>query len=425
MERKKLASITLGKIISGLTRTLKIGGGSAAPGLYALKLYPNLIKELVSQLPLNIIITGTNGKTTTSRMLAHFAQKQGLKVLRNSTGSNLERGVASTLISASHILSGKLKKYDLAIWELDEAAFNQLAPILNPKMVVFLNVFRDQLDRYGEVDTVVNKWVETLEKINKSATIYLNSDDYNLAQLKDSFKGRVVTFGLENHQITGEKSLKKSNLPKAEFQITDIKEKGFLGTSFKIKFNNLIAPFTLPLPGIYHLYDFLASFACAQELKIDPKSIKDSLNNFSPAFGRVEKTKDGYICLIKNPTGATQVFEMIKKELKKEDRLLVALNDKLADGTDISWIWDADFELLQKSKIFCSGSRAQDLALRLKYADFDGKSLQIEEDLKKALTGARKGLKGRLFVLPTYTALLELQKLLAKEGAKEHYWKEK
>src|ERR1035437_6873439 len=152
-------AILLGKAIFKISRFLKLGGGSAAPGLWALKLYPDLVEELVKKIPTNIIITGTNGKTTTARMLSHFAKSSGLKVIRNHTGSNLERGIASTLISHN-------TPADIGIWELDEAIFNTIGPKINPDIIVFLNVFRDQLDRYGEVNSVVNNWAQTLKKIN-------------------------------------------------------------------------------------------------------------------------------------------------------------------------------------------------------------------------------------------------------------------
>ncbi len=184
----------------------------------------------------------------------------------------------------------------------------------------------------------------------------------------------------------------------------------------------------MPLPGIYHIYDALAAFACAHHLNLPIRRLTDTLKTYSPAFGRVEKLPFGYIFLIKNPAGATQVFETIAPNIKTGDRLLLALNDNLADGTDVSWIWDAGFERLQATgyrlQIIVSGSRANDLALRLKYAGFDPKMITVEFDLQKAFRQARNTLKGRLFILPTYTAMLELQSILVKSHLKKHYWKE-
>lgn len=422
-----LLSLVVGKIILQMSRFFKIGGGSAAPGYYALKIYPKLVSELVKFIPQTIIITGTNGKTTTSRMLAQFATDAGFKVIRNSTGSNLERGIASTLISRSHFPRGEID-VDLAIWELDEAAFNSVVPKLKPDMIVFLNVFRDQLDRYGEIDTVVKKWGETLKKVGSKIKVFINGDDQNLLDLKKSFKGKIQTFGLEEYAIAGEKVIKQPQKQKLDFSASNIKTSGLSGTKFTIQSVNSSTDFTLPVPGIYHIYNFLAALVVSQNLDVPVQVIKKSLQNFSPAFGRVEKLDFGYIFLIKNPAGATQVLQTLAPQIRKGDRLLIALNDNLADGTDVSWIWDSDFEKLKvknsKLKVYVSGTRAQDLSLRLKYARFDPKSLIVENDLKKAFNQARKGLKGRLFILPTYTALLELQEILAKQGLKNPYWQE-
>lgn len=380
-----VAAVFLGKSISYFSRLFKIGGGTAAPGLYALKIDPDLVSNLVKKIPRNIIITGTNGKTTTSRMVAHFAREAGFKVIRNHTGSNLERGIASTLISNN-------LQTDLGIWELDEAAFNTVTPKIKPDLVVILNVSRDQLDRYGEVDKVVADWCQTLKKLPKSTTLLINKD---LSKLKSCFAGKVLTFGLP-------KDIKLNKLESSNFKFLDL-------------------PVRLPLPGIYHVYNAVAALSAANELKLSINKSIQSLKTFKPAFGRVEKFEWGYIFLIKNPAGATAVIETIAPHIKKEDRLLIALNDDLADGTDVSWIWDIEIQPLSEIQPICSGTRAYDLANRLKYA---GLKSDIEPDLKKAFSKAKNKLKGRLFILPTYTAMLGLQKILTKTGVKPHYWKE-
>ncbi|MBI2334239.1 DUF1727 domain-containing protein [Candidatus Daviesbacteria bacterium] len=379
-----LLAILAGKIIALLTRFFHIGGGSAAPGLYALKIEPKLIEKLIINIPKNIVITGTNGKTTTARILAHIAQEAGLKVIRNHTGSNLERGIASALIADYRLPT---TDYRLGIWELDEAAFNSVVPKIKPDIIIFLNVSRDQLDRYGEVDKIVNDWCDTLSKLDPKTTVLINADEPDLAKLKNCFS---------NTKEFGKKDLK------------NIKLNGLNGSEFKIK--NLI--FKINLPGMYHIYDALAAITCAKLLNLPVKN----LTNFQPAFGRFEKLPFGYIFLIKNPAGATEVFKTIAPHVKPRDRLLLALNDNIADGTDVSWIWDSEFELLPKNHTYVSGTRAYDLAVRLKYADLKA---VVEPNLKKALQEARKGLKGSLFIMPTYTAMLELQKIL-----KKRYWEE-
>lgn len=430
---RELAAILLGKAIFWTCRLLNLGGGSAAPGLYGLKIDPDLVKKLASKIPANIIITGTNGKTTTSRMLSHFAKSHGHKVIRNHTGSNLERGIASTLIQnisfhvnvthTRHGLDGHI-----GIWELDEAAFNLVCPKIQPNTVVFLNVFRDQLDRYGEVDTVVKNWAETVKFINPKTNILINGDDASLNKLQKAFTGKVSKFGVKDYKIIGESIEYHKEQENLDFEAENVKLKGLSGSAFDLQTTTCNLSTNLSLPGIYHIYDFLAAFAAGETLGFDGKKMIGSLKNFSPAFGRVEKLPFGYIFLIKNPAGATQVFETIAPHLQKNDRLLLALNDNLADGTDVSWIWDVNFEQLTidngKLTIICSGTRAYDLANRLKYAGFEPGTIQLEPDLKQALKVARKGLKGRLFVLPTYTAMLELQDILAKSGIKKHYWEE-
>lgn len=426
-------SICLGKIIIFATKLFKLGGGSAAPGYYALKLYPNLVTKLAQQIPKTVVITGTNGKTTTARLLSQFAEVENLRILKNATGSNLERGVASALIANFNLLKGRVRDIDLAIFELDEAAFNNVIPKLSPDLIIFLNVFRDQLDRYGEVDSIVKKWEVTLNNISKNCMLLINGDDRNLLQMKKSFKGKTFTFGVENYKIRGEVNFKNIGDEKLDLEAKNVNLLGLDGVKFELNEKDGLWHFLLPVPGIYHIYDFLAAYIAASKLGIERKSIIQALRTFSPAFGRVEKFKltpsnEAYIFLIKNPVGASQVFEVIKGEVKPNDRLLIALNDNFADGTDVSWIWDSEFEKLkvqsEKLKIIVSGTRAEDLSVRLKYADFESEPIIIENDLQSALKEAKDGLEGRLFILPTYTALLELQKILAKSGLKKEYWRE-
>mgnify|MGYP001562644406 CR=1 FL=1 len=424
-----ILAILVGKLIAYFSKTLHFGGGSAAPGLYALKIEPKLVEKLIQKIPQNIVITGTNGKTTTARMIAHFAKESNLKVIRNHTGSNLERGIASALIQSLGVNlrhTGCVLDRHLGIWELDEATFNSVAPKIKPDLVVFLNVFRDQLDRYGEIDSVVKNWCEALKDLPKDTLVLLNGDDTNTLKLKNCFKGSVETFGVEGFKIEGEAIEKRKTQPKLDFEAKNVKQNGLNGSSFSLIINQESLIINLPLPGIYHIYDALAAIAAASNL---PLTINHKLlTNFQPAFGRFEKLPFGSIFLIKNPAGATQVFETINPNLRPNDRLLLTLNDNLADGTDVSWIWDANFELLttnHKPLIICSGARATDLAVRLKYAGFDPKNITVEPNLENALEQARKGLKGALYILPTYTALLEIQKILVKMKIKQNYWREK
>ncbi|MCL5410004.1 MAG: MurT ligase domain-containing protein [Patescibacteria group bacterium] len=431
MDLTLILSIILGKLILHLTRIFKIGGGSAAPGLYALKIDPNLIQKLSSKIQKSVVITGTNGKTTTARLLAHLVQAQNLKILRNVTGSNLERGVASALVHKSN-LWGQIKDVDLAIWELDEAAFNQVVNKIKPQIIVFLNAYRDQLDRYGEVDNVVNKWLETLNNLHFNPQIWVNGNDPNTLRLVQTKQLSCEIFHLNGIQARFEKAVDQiSTQQKPALQATVTKDRGLAGTEIKLTFQNSEHQLLFPIPGIYHTFDLLAACAAYCSLNLPISQINSQLKNYSPAFGRVErltvKNKDTYIFLIKNPVGASMVFETLQPIVTSKDSLILALNDNFADGRDVSWIWDAELEILthkSPAQIICTGSRVYDLALRVKYSQGYPQSILTFTHLKMALEQALATTSGKIFILPTYTAMLELQNLLTEMKIKPAYWKE-
>lgn len=422
--RTHLAKLT-GKLISKTTRTLKLGGGSAAPGLYALKIDPNLIENLIKQIPQNIVITGTNGKTTTSKLIDHLLTKQSFKVIRNSTGSNLERGIASALIHHTD-----LSKFDVGVWELDEAAFKKTVFKIKPKIIIFLNAFRDQLDRYGEVDSVTKSWQEVLSKIDWNSNVLVNSSDTNILDLRNTKNPNLAfyQFNSPDSKVLFEKQSHQKSAD--DFSVKVLKNNGLDGFDVELLSPSGEMKLNFPLPGSYQLFNLAAALGTIYLLNVGFENLEKNLSDFQTAFGRVEKFQikdhEGFIFLIKNPSGATAVFETIKPEITENDRILIALNDNFADGTDVSWIWDANFELLSEIdvQILCSGTRAADLAVRLKYAGIDSKLIVVQQDLKKALKEATAGLNGRLFIFPTYTALLELQRILVELGIKKHYWKE-
>lgn len=425
---RKIAAIWLGKSLLFITKLLRLGGGSAAPGLYALKIDPNLIQELVKDIPKSILVTGTNGKTTTSKLINHLALANGLKTIRNSTGSNLERGIASTLIKSSEL---GIVKADLAIWEIDEAAFNKMAPILKPDLIIFLNAFRDQLDRYGEVDSVVKNWGLTLKTLPKSTKILINSDDKMLLPLLETANGQGSCFKIIGSTVKGEHAPHTKAKITADFTARKLLLEGLDSTTFRLLVNLQETSLKLPLPGEYNVYNFLAAFGALKLLGYPIDNLLKTLESFKPAFGRFEKVilknnLDCYVSLIKNPTGASEVFKTVSKNLQPEDTLLIALNDNFADGKDISWIWDADFEALNNhsASVYVSGQRALDMAVRLKYAGFDQSTVRIVRSLEDAFKQAQISLKGRLFILVTYTALLKLQAIFKAQGLRDHYWKD-
>ena len=468
MDLKLLLAIFTGKLIAVIIRILGKTGATSAPGLYTLKIDPHLVKKLSKQIQSgSIIISGTNGKTTTARLISTILSKK-YNIIHNRSGSNLLRGIASTLISKSSLL-GKFKS-NLAIWEVDEAALPEAIENTSPKIIVLLNLFRDQLDRYGEVDAIRTKWQKSLSKLPASSTLIANADDPGISFLTKSFKGKTIFFGISDKQINLPKTANvadirhclncQSNLkytailsahmghyscanchlqrPKPHVNASNLK---FLKDfKSKVKFSIFNFQFSIEynLPGLYNVYNVLAAFGVAKTAKLDLSIAKKAVHEFSAAFGRFQKikinNKNIIIFLIKNPAGANEIIRILGQ--KDKLNLLLILNDNIADGRDVSWIWDTDWELLtsKTKKVQISGTRAWDLATRLKYAGYKlGKNdiymgnhiphkyrnKEIYYSIKQTLKKLNK--KDTLLVLPTYTAMLEIQKSLNKMGA-ETQW---
>ncbi len=451
MDLRLTTALTVAKLIA-FSLKAKGSGATAAPGLIALKIDPNLIGKLCAKISGgSIIISGTNGKTTTAR-LTFDALSKDHKIIHNRQGSNLMRGIASALIAKTTI-SGKVLG-DLAIWETDEATLPVAIKDTSAQIVVLLNLFRDQLDRYGEVEATRQKWQETISKLPKTATLILNADDPGVASFYKIFSGKISTFGINDPKIStfqttgvldikncpvcqskliyktytfghlGDYKCTKCDFKKPNIQISasnllfgqdfitsaDIK---IASANYKTKYN---------LPGIYNVYNVLAAASIATALKISAKKILDSTKNFTPVFGRFQKIqikdKNIYIFLIKNPTGANEILKVLSAN--NNINLLTILNDNFADGTDVSWIWDTNWETLSQktNNITISGTRAWDIATRLKYAGYrlskDNVYEQIESSIEAALSTMNKN--NTLYILPTYTALLSLEQILKKES---------
>lgn len=455
----KTLAISLGKAVSFGTNFIG-SGGTAAPGLLAQKINPNILSEFSSQLTLgSVLISGTNGKTTTARILATILKEAGIKTIHNSEGSNLIRGLTSTFIKNSSV-TGKVKA-DLGIFEVDEATVPEAIGLLKPKIIVLNNLFRDQLDRYGEVDKIRRIWEEVLESLPEETTVVLNADDPSIAHLGHKLKNKVVYFGLELKDETfkrpyhaidvtrclecntpldysfyylshlGEYQCPKCGLdrPTPRVFATSLESKGIQGTKVTLNIEGEKYATTIPSAGLYNLYNTLGAITAALALKINHDLIKLGLVNFKGVFGRLEKipVKDKFlvVALAKNPVGFNEVLKTIFQTDEKR-RTLVAINDLIADGRDISWIWDVDFELMKGKldNLIISGTRAEDMALRAKYAELG--ELKLEKSLKKAIEeGLNNTGSGETFyILPTYTAMLEVRKVLSKKGLISHYLKE-
>lgn len=444
-------AIIIGKLIAIINKT-RGTGATAAPGLYALKIDPNLVKKISAKNKLkSIVISGTNGKTTTSRILYDIVSKK-YKVIHNRQGSNLLRGIASTMIGKVS-LSGRLN-CEYAIWECDEAALLPTSQNIEIDALVLLNLFRDQLDRYGEIDTTRKKWQEVVKDLKPNSTLILNTDDPSVNYLSKFTKSKKIFFGLNTTEI---------DLPKVE-NVADVKfcpncsgkliyidlYSAHLGTykcakcSFKretpqvfisaitfdkdystninVSINNKSVSTSYQLPGLFNAYNVLAALTAAFSLGVDPKSASKNIGKFTAAFGRYQNIKlddkNMLLFLIKNPAGANEVIRTIATNNKIN--LLVVLNDNIADGRDVSWIWDTNWEALtgKITNIDVAGTRAWDMALRLKYSQIKIDKTNIHEDLNvsigKALSKISKN--DTLFILPTYTALLGLQYYLKEKG---------
>lgn len=422
--------IITGKLISIISRFLNLGSGSTWPGHIALNFNKNFIKDLLKNSKVKIIlIAGTNGKTTTGKLIQTILQKDGKKVFQNQAGANLLNGIASSLISNSD-LSGKTKK-DFAILEIDENTLPLiLKEIHNPDFVIILNLFRDQLDRYGEVNTISKKWGEALKNLNKETTLILNADDPQIAYLASHLKGvNVKYFGIkpkfkqQKTQHASDSTYCPSCGNKLIYNSVYFSHLGdweCKDCKFKHPEKALTESPIYPLAGTYNEYNTNAAVLFAKINNINNLTIQQSLENFKPAFGRQEEIKIGNktvkIFLSKNPTSFNESLKTIKG--LKAKNLLIVLNDKIPDGLDVSWIWDIDFEdfIYSFMNIVVSGARVYDLALRIKYAQpiINDSLFTIEEDLDKAISLSfdKTPKSETLYILPTYSAMLEVRKIL-------------
>ncbi|MBI4098362.1 MAG: DUF1727 domain-containing protein [Candidatus Levybacteria bacterium] len=427
-------SIVLGKLFIFFSKIFNLGSGSTWPGHIALSLNPNFIKDVLGSHPKGaklkiIIITGTNGKTTTGKLISAIFEKNNKNVLHNSAGANLLNGLASTLISGATV-SGKIKA-DYLIFESDENAFPEVVEQINPDYIICLNLFRDQLDRYGEIDSISKKWKEALGKLSNKTTLILNADDPQVSYLSKSSKAKCLFFGLDEK---GEKATKHGAdsiyCPKCSSKL--IYRRVFFshlgdwecpscGLSRLKPGINSISHF--PLSGSYNKHNALSAVLVARMEKVSDKIIESAYQSFVPAFGRGEKIiykgKNIQIFLSKNPTGFNESLSTIK--LAGGKNLLILLNDRIPDGLDVSWIWDIQMEelLLGFESVTVSGERCYDMALRIKYSDsskfqISNFKFQINEDLKGALNLAMKQTPKdqALYVLPNYSAMLEIRKIL-------------
>jgi UDP-N-acetylmuramyl tripeptide synthase len=428
---KQLTFVLLQVFFSLLNIVLRLtgrGAGTALPGLICEQYFPWVYPYLIGKLKNTIAITGTNGKTTTQSILKDILEAKGYTVLNNKAGSNMKRGIISELLKRAS-LSGELN-FDYTIFEVEEATFPKIITDINPQIIIITNLFRDQLDAYGEIDKTQSYIVEGI-KLMPKAKIILNFDDPKVREIKDMVTNQAYFVHLED-EITKEIQFEiyDENTDKTQTQAENIVIGKDCKTddNFKNAFNVILRErnskillngLTLDVPGKFQIYNALSAIAAARLLSVDVNSIRKGIEVFKPAFGRGEEIGNFRILLVKNPAGGTLNIDLIK-DIKKLNLMLI-LNDNTADGKDVSWIWDCDFEKLNQTDIeyiIFSGKRAYDMQLRIKYALSDRKFKNLKMDLETNISNAVQLAKkngNNFFVLPTYTGMLELRKALGKK----------
>jgi UDP-N-acetylmuramyl tripeptide synthase len=455
--------LALARAVGALSR-LRGGGATSVPGKILMRLAPEAIGTLGARLGRgSVLVSATNGKTTTTAMAASILERAGVALVHNQAGANMAGGIATTLLAAAR-RQGEMAG-ELGLFEVDELWLASLAEQLHPRVILLGNLFRDQLDRYGELETITESWAQTLSR--SEAQLVLNADDPQIADLGRERPGAVY-FGVQDDSLAmpgmahaaDAKHCSRCGAPYVFDAIymghlghyhcascgrerptptilaTGVRLQGVRSARFTLHTPSGEAEVRLELPGLYNVYNALAAAALAVALEVPLASIVAGLSGTRAAFGRAETvtvSDDGAgggrslrILLVKNPAGANEVLRTLALEPGEHD-LLGVLNDKIADGRDVSWIWDADFELLagRVRRVTCSGTRAAELAVRLKYAGIDTARIRVQGDLSLALRQAaadRPEQQAPLYALPTYTAMLSLRELLVARGEASSAW---
>lgn len=443
-------------------------GGTAFPGLIAQQLDPALLGHLLAQLPQgHALISATNGKTTTAHLVGAMLREAGRRPLRNQAGSNLERGLLATLLPQADAW-GRLRVAETAVgvFEVDEATLPAVIRAAEPRVVALGNLFRDQLDRYGEVDWVAALWSKAMQQLGDRTTAVLNADDPLVASLGREARCATVYYGIEDLAVARPSRPHASDShacascgrdytysgvfyshlghyrcapcgrerPRPQVSASQVHSHGLSGCTARIDAPEGSFSLDLRLPGLYNLHNALAATATALALGAPLGAIQRALAGVAPVFGRGETAEvDGRrvaILLVKNPVGFSETLRAVFEEAGQR-HLLLALNDGVADGRDVSWIWDADVDPARGrcASLVIGGRRAHDLALRFKYAaetpGEDGpESVVVAGDVQRALDIAleRTPRGDTLYVLPTYTAMLELREIIARRAGLRRFW---
>ena len=403
-------SIIIGKTVQKVSKIR--GGGSALPGLIVEKTDPKFVGKVLKKLPLGVaVISGTNGKTTTTKIVAELLRKQNLKVFTNNTGSNFVRGVISAILQDIH-LNGKFD-YDIAILELDEAHAVKFCEVVDIDYALLLNVQRDQLDRFGEIDHTADLLQKVASKAKKA--VILNREDPRVGKIKAD---KAYYFGLSDaliNEFPSDDDLIVKSKTKASTKQALITLDKLKGQNATYKIGNNEYNCKLKLKGIYNAFNAAGALTLCNLIMPDSKAqaFIDDLADVTSAFGRGESftinDAEVEILLVKNPSA----FQLsIESFADRDHDYMIAINDNVADGHDVSWLWNVNFQKLPKVEIV-SGIRASDMALRLKYDDFDTEQLEIEPDLEAALRSFLYANNRPKRIFTTYTAMLEIRKIIS------------
>ena len=457
MNLRAIIAIILCKTLRLVSRLLH-RGGTAMPGRWALKVCPNLLALLAKDVK-SVAITGTNGKTTSARMIEQAFSEKGLNYFANRSGANLISGITTEFVMNSS-LTGKARR-EYAVIECDEAAARKVFSQLKPRVVVVTNLFRDQLDRYGEVTHTLENIRVAMQGVPE-AVLCLNADCSLTASLADDLPNQAVYFGIDQGAAPSRPKPEISDAThcirckteyeydyisyghlggfrcpkcgyrrhKADFAVTDITEQRADGSTVVMDIRGEKRIVKVNLPAMYNIYNAIGAVTAVVEMGLGADAAVDALADFKCGFGRMEQFKLGKagtrMMLVKNPAGCNQVIEFLEN-IKEKFILVVCLNDRGADGTDISWIWDADFEGIRSlgsrlDQVVVSGDRASDMRVRIKYAGIPDGRIRVQRDYEELVKWIEKQ-DMPVFLMPTYTAMLELRQVVIAHCGGDDFWK--
>jgi len=447
LELETLAARAVGTV----SRAAGRGGGTTLPGKLLWKADPGAVDALATRLSSGVaLVSATNGKTTTTAMAARILGHDH-RLAWNRAGANLLSGIASALVAG--------RRADLGLFEVDEGALPEAIARTRPRAVSLANLFRDQLDRYGELELIAERWRDAVETLPAAATLVVNADDPVVADLADG-RERALRFGVDDprharpalqHAADSKYCVRCGapyeyaaayvghlgdyrcpacghSRPPLDVAAREIDLNGLTGSRFRLVSQHGDLELELSLPGLYNVYNATAAASLAFALGATPTAVREGLAAFSAAFGRFERipagTKTIVVLLIKNPAAANEALRVLETGVPPV--LVVALNDRIADGQDVSWIWDVDFEPLlpHVGQVVASGDRAAELGVRLVYGGLPEERLEVVPELERALDRGLELVEAGtdLVVLPTYTAMLALRGILTKRGAVRPYW---